>query len=119
MTRPGLDQESSGFHDEVDALVRAWAHGDEHELAREAARKLVDQQDAGRRRQEECAQEAAYGEDGWTVRGLWDAVRAGGAAMHRLDVSHAHVRAINFGYSDGNIVLVCAGCHEWREAERR
>jgi len=36
--------------------------------------------------------------------------------MHRLDRGHAHVKARNFGYFAENVALVCAGCHQAREA---
>jgi hypothetical protein len=39
--------------------------------------------------------------------------------MHRLDVSLGHDRSQNFGYTEANVVLLCAGCHERREAARR
>jgi len=34
--------------------------------------------------------------------------------MHRLDSSHAHVRARNSGYFEENVVLLCASCHARR-----
>jgi hypothetical protein len=39
--------------------------------------------------------------------------------MHRLDQSLAHIKAMNFGYTEENVVLLCAACHEHREAARR
>jgi hypothetical protein len=39
--------------------------------------------------------------------------------MHRLDQSLAHDRAQNYGYTEENVVLLCASCHERRESERR
>ena len=39
--------------------------------------------------------------------------------MHRRDTSLAHVRAQNFGYTEANVVLLCAGCHEDVEVSRR
>jgi hypothetical protein len=39
--------------------------------------------------------------------------------MHRIDASFAHVRERNFGYFDDNVVLLCAVCHERREAAAR
>jgi hypothetical protein len=39
--------------------------------------------------------------------------------MHRRDQSFAHVKAQNFSYFEENVELLCAGCHEVREAERR
>src|SRR4051794_28520927 len=39
--------------------------------------------------------------------------------MHRLDQSFAHEKSRNFGYVEENVVLLCANCHEVREAGRR
>jgi hypothetical protein len=105
----------------VDELVRRWAAGDDKEywrrwkqlgswsinktqgdVVKKGALKLELMEKTGRRC-EDCKKP----------------FDAAALQMHRLDVRLAHDRSQNFGYVEGNVELLCAGCHERREAARR
>ncbi len=116
-----LDGESRRFQEEVDALVRQWAKGDDREYWRRwkqlgswsinktqgdvvkkaALKKQLMKKTSGRC--EDCDRR----------------FEQASLQMHRIDQSFAHDRSTNFGYFDSNVVLVCAACHERRESGRR
>lgn len=121
MASHSLDPESRRFQAEVDALVRRWSYGDQKEywrrwkqlgswsisrtqgdvVKKSALKKRLMRRTGGRC--QDCRNEFA----------------AAALQMHRLDQRHAHDRARNFGYFEENVALVCAGCHDAREAVRR
>ena len=111
--RYSLDDESRRFQAEVEALVQQWAGGDEREYWRRwkqlgswsinktqgdvvkkaALKKRLMEKTSGRC--QDCGltfEQAAL-------------------QMHRLDEVLAHNKAMNFGYVEENVVLICAGCH--------
>lgn len=110
-----LDPDSQQFREEVDGVVRRWA-GDEREywrrwkqlgtwsmdktqgdvVKKSALKELLMKRSGGRC--EDCEKEYPR-----------EALQ-----MHRLDRELAHDRARNFGYVDGNVVLLCATCHSRR-----
>ena len=116
-----VDPDSQRFQAEIDAVVRRWTEGDDREYLRRwkqlgnwslnktqgdvvkkaALKKALFARSKGRC--EDCDGEFA----------------PAALHMHRLDTSHSQDRSRNFGYFDGNIALLCAGCHERREASLR
>jgi 5-methylcytosine-specific restriction endonuclease McrA len=116
-----LDPESLRFQQEVDDLVRQWARGDEREYWRRW------KQLGGwsiNKTQGDVVKKAALKkrlmeETGGQCKDCRKTFEAAALQMHRLDVGVAHDRARNFGYTEANVVLLCAGCHERREAARR
>jgi hypothetical protein len=116
-----LDPESLRFQQEVDTLVRHWAGDDAREywrrwkqlgswsidktqgdVVKKGALKLKLMEKTGGRC-EDCEKP----------------FDAAALQMHRLDVDLADDRSQNFGYVERNVELLCAGCHERREAARR
>ena len=116
-----LDEESLRFQAEVDALVHRWAAGDEREYWRRW-RQLGSW--SMNRTQGDVVKKAALKKilmetTGGRCADCEDVYEAAALQMHRLDQSFAHDRSRNFGYFEGNVALLCAPCHERREAERR
>jgi hypothetical protein len=116
-----LDPESRRFQQEVDDLVKRWANGDEYEywrrwrqlgswsisrtqgdVVKKAAlkKRLLERSDG-------CCEECGREFDPAALQ------------LHRDDVSLAHRRDQNYGYTEANVRLLCAGCHERVEAARR
>lgn len=119
----GLDPESLAFQTEVEGLVRRWAGGDEREYWRRwkqlGSWSLT-------RTQGDVVKKAALKkrlleETGSQCHDCGEQFSAAGLQMHmhRLDRSLAHQKTLNFGYVRENVVLLCAGCHEARESDRR
>jgi hypothetical protein len=108
------------FQAEVDALVRRWANGDEREHWRRW-RQLGNFRSTELRATSSRRRHSRSGS--WEYRGrcadCGNTFEEAALQMHRLDQSHAHDRTLNFGYTEVNVVLLCAGCHERREAVRR
>jgi 5-methylcytosine-specific restriction endonuclease McrA len=116
-----LDPESRRFQQEVDELVRRWAGGDEHEYWRRW--KQLGSWSINRT-QGDVVKKAALkktlmAKTGGKCMGCGNVFEPAGLQMHRLDPSLARDRALNFGYVESNVELLCAGCHERREAARR
>jgi hypothetical protein len=116
-----LDPESRRFRDEVDALVRRWANGDEYEYWRrwrQLGNWSID------RTQGDVVKKAALKKkllqrSGGCCEECGRTFEPAALQMHRQDVSLAHRRDQNFGYTEANVVLLCAGCHDRAEAARR
>ena len=116
-----LDSESLRFQQEVDDLVRRWAAGDEREYWRRW--KQLGSWSINRT-QGDVVKKAALkktlmARTGGRCADCEKVFEPAALQMHRLDPSLAHDRALNFGYIESNVVLLCAGCHERREAARR
>jgi hypothetical protein len=116
-----LDPESRRFQEEVDALVRRWAGDDEREYWRRW--KQLGSWSINRT-QGDVVKKAALkktlmARTGGRCMDCDNAFEPAALQMHRVDVSLAHDRMLNFGYVESNVVLVCAVCHERRESDRR
>jgi hypothetical protein len=116
-----LDADSRRFQEEVDALVRRWANGDEQEYWRRW--KQLGSWSINRTQGDVVKKAALKKRLMAKTGGRCEACRrelpAAALQMHRRDQSLAHVKNRNFGYFEENMELLCAGCHELREAERR
>jgi hypothetical protein len=120
-TRVNLDEESVRFQAEVDAVVRKWAGDDEREYWRRW--KQLGSWSINRT-QGDAVKKARLKKRLMELSGgrCADCDRPSPAAalqMHRLDQALAHDPACNFGYFEENVVLLCADCHDRREATRR
>ena len=116
-----LDADSRRFQSEVDALVRKWAKGDEREYWRRW--KQLGSWSINRT-QGDVVKKAALkkkllSRTGGRCQDCRQVFDRAALRMHRVDASFADDRSRNFGYFPENVVLVCAGCHEAREARRR
>jgi 5-methylcytosine-specific restriction endonuclease McrA len=116
-----LDPESRRFQQEVDELVRRWARGDDKEYWRRW--KQLGSWSINRT-QGDVVKKAALkkilvAKTGGKCTDCGNVFEPAALQMHRLDPSLAHDRTLNFGYVESNVVLLCAGCHEGREAARR
>ena|SRR5437868_4176615 len=116
-----LDDASLRFQAEVDALVRKWASGDEREYWRRW--KQLGSWSMNRTQGDVVKKTALKRRLMNTTGGRCTDCRlvfeGPALQMHRLDQSFAHDRGTNFGYFAENVVLLCASCHERREATRR
>jgi hypothetical protein len=116
-----LDPNSRLFQEEVDAVVRRWANGDEYEYWRRW-RQLGSW--SINRTQGDVVKKAALKKkllkrSGGCCEKCRRAFEPAALQMHRRDVRLAHRRDQNFGYTEENVLLLCAGCHERAEAARR
>jgi 5-methylcytosine-specific restriction endonuclease McrA len=116
-----LDEASKAFQDEIEAIVRKWANGEDTEYVRRwrqlyswgmsrsqgdvikksALKKKLMRQTNGKCM--DCGLE-------FGVESL---------QMHRIDQRFALDRSKNMGYFDENVALVCAPCHAKRESYKR
>jgi hypothetical protein len=115
-----LDPESRRFQEEVDAVVRRWAHDDEYEYWRRW--KQLGSWSINRT-QGDVVKKAALkkkllGRSSGCCEECGKAFEPAALQMHRKD-GLAHLRDQNFGYTEENVLLLCAGCHERVEAARR
>ena len=109
-----LDPASRRFQQEVDDLIKRWAEGDEYEYWRRW-RQLGSW--SINRTQGDVVKKAALkkkllGRSGGCCEECREEFEPAALQMHRVDVSLAHDRAQNFGYTEQNVRLLCAGCHE-------
>jgi hypothetical protein len=116
-----FDDESRLFQAAVDALVREWAGGDEREYWRRW--KQLGNWSMNRTQGDVIKKAALKSRLMEKTGGRCEACRgefpAAALQMHRLDQSLAHDRGHNFGYTENNVRLLCAACHEQEEAARR
>jgi hypothetical protein len=117
----GLDSDSRRFQAEVDALVREWAAGDDYMYWRRW--KQLGSWSINRTQGDVIKKDALKRKLMQTTGGRCQDCRRelprASLQMHRLDTTYAHDASRNFGYIEENVVLVCGGCHEEREVERR
>jgi hypothetical protein len=121
MSEPQLDLESLRFQEEVDALVRRWAAGDEREYWRRWKQlgSWSINKTQGDVVKKAALKKKLMGMSGGRCHDCGNAFEAAALQMHRLDQRLARERSRNFGYVEANVVLVCANCHDEREAARR
>jgi len=118
MSAQTLDPDSRRFQAEVEALVNRWASGSEFERWRrwkQLGTWSMDRTQGDVVKKSTLKKQLMQASGGHCVdcgRGFPTAA----LQMHRLDRRHAHVKARNFGYFAENVALVCAGCHQAREA---
>ena len=116
-----LDEQSKRFQKEVDDLVRRWATGDEGEYLRRW-KQLGNW--SMNRTQGDVVKKAALKDrlmeqTGGRCTDCQQPFPAAMLQMHRCDPRYHLDRTVNFGYFPENVVLLCAHCHEVREAVRR
>jgi hypothetical protein len=116
-----LDDDSLRFQAEAEALVRKWARDDPREYWRRWRQfgnwsMNRTQGDAVKRT---ALKKRLMGTTGGHCADCQQVFEPAALQMHRLEQSHAHDRSRNFGYFEGNVLLLCAPCHEGREATRR
>jgi hypothetical protein len=116
-----LSESDKAFQAEVDALVRRWAGDDPKEYWRRW--KQLGSWSINKT-QGDAVKKAALkaklmADTGGRCMDCSKQYSAPMLQMHRLNQDHAHDRSKNFGYFLENVALVCADCHELREAPRR
>lgn len=116
-----LDEKSKRFQAEVDALVRRWAGEDEREYWRRW--KQLGSWSINRTQgdvvKKSALKKQLMAKTSGRCQACGQAFPAAALQMHRRDQLHAYDKARNFGYFEENVELLCAACHELREAERR
>src|SRR5436305_146290 len=113
-----LDPDTLAFQAEVEALVERWAAGDKYEYWRRWKQlgSWSMNKTQGDVMKKAALKKRLLARSGGRCEDCGGEFAAPGLQMHRLDQTFAHVKASNFGYVEENVVLVCAGCHELREA---
>jgi len=120
--RGGLDPESRRFQQEADDLVRRWAGDDEYQYWhrwRQLGNWSMNRTQGDAVRKSALKRQLMATTGGRCMGTCGRVYDAPQLAMHRLDVGLAHSKAANFGYVEENVKLLCASCHDAREAERR
>lgn len=116
-----LDQESQQFQDEIDAVVRRWAVGDDREYRRRW-RQLGNwsmNRTQGDPIKKERLKRQLFEETGGLCEVCGNTFERGALTMHRIDTSLNLDKSKNFGYVRENIQLVCNICHQAEERARR
>lgn len=118
---PPLDPESKAFRDEVDEVVRRYAGADPEAYARRwkqlstwgMDRSQGDAEYKKRLKNRLMTRSGGRCED---CGGTFERTQL---EMHRLDTTVAFRKDKHFGYTDDNVLLLCAVCHDKREDEKR
>ena len=116
-----LDPESQRFQDEIDAVVRRWADGDDTEYRRRW-RQLGNwsiNRTQGDPIKKDRLKKQLFEEKEGLCEVCGDRFERGALTMHRVDTSWNLDKSKNFGYLRENVQLVCNICHQAEERERR
>jgi hypothetical protein len=116
-----LDEHSKQFQAEVEALVRKWAAGDDREYIRRWKQlgSWSINRSQGDTVKKAALKKRLVQKTGGRCMDCKEEFSTPTLQMHRLDPDYASDRSRNFGYFEANVVLLCASCHEEREAVRR
>ena len=116
-----LDPESQRFQDEIDAVVRRWADGDDTEYRRRW-RQLGNwsmNRTQGDPIKKDRLKKQLFEEKDGLCEVCGDRFERGALTMHRVDTRWNLDKSKNFGYFRENVQLVCNICHQVEERERR
>ena len=116
-----LDDESKRFQAEVDALVRKWSGDDDTEYLRRW-RQLGSwsiNRTQGDVWKKDALKKLLMERTGGTCADCGQQFPKAALQMHRQDPSFISDRSRNFGYFEGNVILLCAHCHAAQEEMRR
>jgi 5-methylcytosine-specific restriction endonuclease McrA len=108
-----LDPESKRFQEEIDAVVRRWAGGDDYEYWqrwRQLGNWSLNKTQGDVVKKERLKKELML-ETGGRCQDCGRDFDKSALQMHRLDSRYAHDRGRNFGYFRENVALLCASCH--------
>lgn len=115
------DDKGLRFREEVDAMVRRLAEGDDHEYIRRWKQLATWGQAVARGNPARKAglKKKLTRESHGRCKDCNEEFKATELEMHRRDTSYAFDRTMWNGYFADNIDLLCASCHDKREDERR
>jgi hypothetical protein len=116
-----LDPDSQRFQDEIDAIVRRWADGNDIEYRRRW-RQLGNwslNRTQGDPIKKERLKKQLFEEKQGRCEVCGDAFERGALTMHRVDTRFNLDKTNNFGYFAANVQLICNICHQEEERSRR
>jgi hypothetical protein len=111
-----FDPESKRFREEVDEVVRRWAGTDEREywrLWKQLGNVAMDKTQ-GDVVKKSALKKRLMAKTGGRCEDCGAEFPREALQMHGLDDALAHDRSTNFGYTEGNVALLCASCHAKR-----
>lgn len=108
-----LDPESRRFREEVDAVVRRWAGDDEREYWRRWKQlgNLAMDRTQGDVVKKSALKTRMMEKTGGRCEDCGQELPAPALQLHRLKPDLAYLKSENFGYTESNVVLLCAPCH--------